>query len=77
VIKVFKYVILSWGHPTTYCKIVDISGKNETHKERKIKQRTLIVFFYLFIFYLNIFWDHTQEGPSHMVLAVICFNRHN
>jgi len=28
------------------------------------------VFFIFLIFYLNIFWDHTQDGPSHKVLSL-------
>jgi len=35
--KILKYVTLSWGHPTPYCKIFDISGGNWRHKERRIK----------------------------------------
>jgi len=37
----FEYVSFSWGNPTPYSKMLDISGKKGNQKERTIKTRNI------------------------------------
>jgi len=40
-INMYKYVSPSWGNPTPYSKILDISGNKGRQKERMIKTRNI------------------------------------